>query len=243
MNSKKLTVRILLCLLALVSLFTVVGCKEEKPIAESYLYDKQLNSNRYYFEQGYPDSWTLNQGPDGNYLKKIEQYVDGTKNQFISDCGLVAQISPTNNADKVKYSVYSLKYPFMRSTSGDFLLGLVGESNDYPFHLNQLFLDDPENKERAGFVFDVDLKGADGKIDDEKLKNTSVFYNKIQFQKAAYTFTVDGVDWKGMMFVTLAKEGFYVITLESEKSVWDANYAEMENMLKDFRLRGWETKE
>lgn len=239
MNSKKITTRILLCILALVSLFAVVGCSEKKPIAESYLFEKQLNSDRYYFEQGYPDDWTLTTGTDGYYKKQITQYADGTTNNYISDCGLVAQISP--NA-KAKYSVYSLKYSFMRSTLGDFLIGIVGESTDYPFFLNNLFIDDPDNKARENFVFDIDIKGADGKVDDQKVQATSVVYNKIQFQKAAYTFTVDGVDWKGMMFVTLAKEGFYVITLEAAKDSWDANYTQMEKMLQDFRLRGWETK-
>ena len=116
MYSKKILTRIMLCLLAVVSMFTVVGCKkEETPISESYIFEKQLNSIRYYFEQGYPDDWTLKAGNDGNYIKKIEQYADGSKNQYITDCGLVAQLSPTANADKVKYSVYSLKYPFYSS--------------------------------------------------------------------------------------------------------------------------------
>ena len=63
------------------------------------------------------------------------------------------------------------------------------------------------------------------------------------YQKVGYTFTVDGVDWKGMMLVTVSKEGFYVITLETEKGSWDANYSTMEQMLNDFRMRGWETRE
>ena len=125
----------------------------------------------------------------------------------------------------------------------DFCLGLVGESRDYPFFLNNLFIDNPNNKARENFVFDIDIKGAYGTIDNQQVQATSVVYNKIQFRKAAYTFTVDGVDWKGMMFVTLAKEGFYVITLEAAKDSWDANYTQMENMLQDFRLSGWATNE
>lgn len=240
MNSKKLTVRILLCLLALVSMFAVVGCSEEsgQPITETYLYEKQLDSVRYYFEQGYPDDWTVKQGTDGNYIKKIEQYVDGSKNQYITDCGLVAQFSPNSNPDKVKYSVYSLKYPFMRATGGDFLLGLVGVSKDYPLEFNNLFVEDAENQPRDAFVWSTTVEDT-----AESIKATSVYYNKMTFQKVGYTFTVDGVDWKGMMLVTVAKEGFYVITLETAADVWDANYAEMEKMLQDFRMRGWETKE
>jgi len=170
MNSKKFTTRILLCLLALVSLFAVVGCSEKKPIAESYLFGKQFGSNRYYFEQGYPDDWTLTQGKDGYYLKKIEQYTDGTKDQYIADCGLVAQISPNAN---VKYSVYSLKYTgFMRSTLGDFFVGLVEKEAPYHFFLNDLFVDDLDNKARENFDFNVDIKGADGKVDDQKVQAT-----------------------------------------------------------------------
>lgn len=239
MYSKKILTRIMLCLLAVVSMFTVVGCnKGETPISESYIFDKQLDSIRYYFEQGYPDDWTLKAGNDGSYIKKIEQYADGSKNQYINDCGLVAQLSPTANADKVKYSVYSLKYPFMRATGGDFLLGLVGKSADYPLEFNNLFIEDEENNPRAAFVWSQEIEDT-----QESIKSTTVYYNKITFQKVPYTFTVDGVDWKGMMFVTVSKEGFYVITFEAAADAWDANYSTMEKMLKDFRMRGWETRE
>ena len=221
-------------------MFTVVGCQEEEGngIVETYLFEKQLDSVRYYFEQGYPDNWTVKQGTDGNYIKKIEQYVDGSKNQYITDCGLVAQFSPNANADKVKYSIYSLKYPFMRATGGDILLGLVGVSTDYPLEFNNLFVEDEENPPRTAFVWTTNVEDT-----AESIKATTVYYNKMTFQKVGYNFTVDGVDWKGMMLVTVAKEGFYVITLETAADVWDANYAEMEKMLQDFRMRGWETKE
>ena len=239
MYSKKILTRIMLCLLAVVSMFTVVGCKKDPtPISESYIFDKQLNSIRYYFEQGYPDDWTLKAGNDGNYIKKIEQYADGSKNQYITDCGLVAQLSPTANADKVKYSVYSLKYPFMRATGGDFLLGLVGKSTDYPLSFNELFNEDVENKPREAFVWATTVEDT-----EESITSTTARYNKMQFQKVAYNFTVDGIDWKGIMLVTPSKEGFYVITLEAAKDAWDANYSVMEKMLTDFRMRGWETRE
>lgn len=239
MYSKKILTRIMLCLLAIISTFTVAGCKDpENPIEESYFYENQLNSIRYYFEQGYPDDWSIKQGTDGNYIKKIEQYADGTKNQYITDCGLVAQFFPKSNPDKVKYSVYSLKYPFMRATGGDFLLGLVGVSSDYPLEFNNLFIEDEEYNPRTAFVWSNTITD-----DPESIKSTTVYYNKMTFQKVPYTFTVDGVDWKGMMLVTVGKEGFYVITLETEASVWDSNYSTMESMLKDFRMRGWETRE
>ena len=46
-----------------------------------------------------------------------------------------------------------------------------------------------------------------------------------------------------MMLSTVGKEGFYVITLETEKDVWDSNFSIMETMLNDFRMLGWETEE
>ena len=240
MNSRKISTRILLCLLALVSLFAVVGCSdsnEELP-KETYIYEKQLNSRRYYFEQGYPDDWTIKEGENGNYIKKIEQFADGTVKNYIQDCGLVAQFSPTANPEKAKYSVYSLKYPFMRATGGDFLLGLVGKSKEYVLTFNDLFIEDEENKPRENFVWATEVENT-----EESITSTTAHYNKMQFQKVAYNFTVDGVDWKGVMLVTPSKEGFYVITLEAAADAWDANYKVMENMLSDFRMRGWETRE
>lgn len=240
MNSRKLTTRILLCLLALVSLFAVVGCDGEdgELPKETYIYKNQLNSIRYYFEQGYPDDWQVKQGENGNYIKQITQYVDGTKNNYIQDCGLVAQFVPTANSDKAKYSVYSLKYPFMRATGGDFLLGLVGKSNDYKLSFNDLFIEDVDNKPREAFVWATEIEDT-----EESITSTTVRYNKMQFQKVGYSFTVDGVDWKGIMLVTPSKEGFYVITIEAAADAWDANYKVMEQMLSDFRMRGWETRE
>lgn len=239
MNSKKLATRILLCLLALVSMFAVVGCDDgnDKLPTETYIFDKQLNSIRYYFKQGYPDDWTMNQNQDGSYIKKITQYADGFANvSFIQDCGLVAQFSPTAAPDKAKYSVYCLKYPFMRATGGDLLLGLLGKNTDYPLTFNNLFIEDEESKPRDNFVWSEE-------IDESNISESTVYYNKMTYQKVGYTFTVDGVDWKGMMLVTVSKEGFYVITLETEKGSWDANYSTMEKMLNDFRMRGWETRE
>ena len=144
----------------------------------------------------------------------------------------------SNNPEKAKYSVYSLKYPFMRATGGDFLLGLVGKSNDYKLSFNDLFIEDVENKPREAFVWAETIEDT-----EESITSTTVRYNKMQFQKVGYSFTVDGVDWKGIMLVTPSKEGFYVITIEAAADAWDANYKVMEQMLSDFRMRGWETRE
>ena len=208
-------------------------CKEKIDV-----YEKQFISLHYYFEQGYPVNWTFKEGKNGNYIKKIDQYADGTVNNYIKDCGLVAQFSPTANPEKAKYSVYCLRYPFMRATGGDFLLGLVGMSELYDFFFNDLFIENDENKPRENFVWTTEVEDT-----EESIISTTAHYNKIQFQKVAYNFTVDGTDWKGVLLVTPSKEGFYVITLEAAADAWDANYKVMEKMLSDFRMRGWETRE
>lgn len=238
MYSKKILTRIMLCLLAVVSMFTVVGCKKDTPISETYLFEDQYDNIRYYVKQGYPSDWVKIEGKDGYYLKKIDQYVDGSKGNLIQDCGLIAQFSPSDNVDKVKYSIYTLKYHFMRYTLGDFLLGLVGKSDNLKIELNTLFVEDEENQPRSAFVWTDDIN------DDKLLESTKVFYNKIQFHKVGYTFTVDGVDWKGIMLVNnQCNEGFYVFTLEAEASVWDSYYSVMEKMLSDFRNRPREIRE
>lgn len=240
MRSKNFITRCLLSGLAVLTVFSLAGCKkEDKEVKyeEKPFYANQYKNERYYCQQGYPDDWKVNADTaEGYYLKEIEAYADGSPTSF-SDCGLVAQFSPSNDEGKIKYSVYSLKGHFMRATPGDILIGLLGK-NSYNFTFNNLFLDSEDQTPREAFVWAEEIEDT-----PESIATTTSSYNKINFQKVAYTFTVSGVDWKGMMLSTVGKEGFYVITLETEKDVWDSNFSIMETMLNDFRMLGWETEE
>lgn len=240
MHSKKLITKIMLCLLALVSLFSVVGCKDPgTEITERYLFENQLNSIRYYIEQGYPEDWILKEGTDGYYIKKFEKMADGSSSNFLQDCGLVAQLSPKTDSEKVKYSIYTLKFPFMTDTAEDIFIGLLGEDDSLDLSFNNLFIDDEENNPRAAFVWNsYDMSNT-----DELISSAKVYYNKYCFYKHGYSFTVDGVDWKGMMFFVMGQHIFHIVTFETEATVWDAYYSVMDGMLADFRLRGWEKRE
>ena len=240
MRSKNFVTRCLLGGLAVLSVLSFTGCKEEETVTyeERTYYNNQYVNGRYYCQQGYPDDWTVSADLEQSYyLKTIEEYADGTPITQFNDCGLVAQFSPSSDADKVKYSVYSLKGTFMRATQGDILIGLLGK-NTYNFSFNNLFLDSEEHTPRDAFVWEEDIEDT-----QESIKSTEASYNRIVFQKLGYTFTVDGVDWKGMMLVTIGKEGFYVITLEAESGSWDTYYSTMESMLNDFRMLGWDTEQ
>lgn len=239
MRSKNFITKCMVGCLALLMVFSFVGCKEEKTPdykEEKTLFETQYENSRYYCQQGYDaNTWDVKEGNNKYYLKNITEYADGTAVNY-NDCGLVAQFSPKAAADKATYSIYSLKGNFMRATLSDILMGLVGK-NSYKFEFNNLFLADEENTPRNAFVWTIDVEDT-----QESLKETTKSYNKLNFQQVPYTFTVDGVNWKGMMLVTLGKEGFYVITLEMEANTWDTYYAEMEKMLNDFRMLGWETE-
>ncbi len=234
MHSKKLLTRVLLCVLALVSIFTIVGCKEEEgsEISKSFIYGKQYENNRYYFSQGYPDDWTVTEGNDGTFLVPAQHPV-------YDDMGLVAQFAKGD----AKYSVYSVKYPFMKASLTDYVMGLLGKDVQYNFPFNQYFVDDAEyNPSEAGGRDAFVMETVDGTeaVAEKMMTHEN---NDIQFCQVTYTYTVDGNEWKGAMNVATAKEGFYVITCESASSSWDANFKIMGDMLGDFHILGWETQE
>ena len=241
MSSKKIIMRCLLCCLSLLVILSCVGCgssDDNQPIVEPVKYDKQYENRRFYVQQGYPDGWSLSEGTDKYYKVDFDgTYADGTEfPSYIDECGLVATFTP-DGVSNVKYNIYTLKGFFMRATQGDMLIGILGKSSTYNFEFNNLFIDDLDRTPRDAFVWSDTIED-----NTESIKQTTVEYNKITFQRAYYEFTVDGVDWKGMFLVTLSTEGFHVITLETEKSVWDENYTNMEEMLTDFRLLGFEEK-
>lgn len=251
MSSKKIITRCLLCCLALLVVFSLVGCKngnEDLPTTETEVFTQQLVNRRFYVQQGYPTTadegietdWVVTEGNDKHYLVDFAgTYADGTGfPSYIDDCGLVASFSPAG-VTNVKYNIYTLKGFFMRATQGDMLIGLLGQSASYNFEFNNLFTDNADRTPRDAFVWSETVEDK-----EESIRSTTVEHNKINFQRVAYTFTVDGVDWRGMMFITMsAQGGFHVVTLETEASVWDANYPQMEHMLDDFRLLGWESEE
>ena len=235
MNSKNFLTKVLLCVLAIIAVFSFAGCGEEpgSEISKSYLYDKQYENKRYYFTQGYPNDWKVSEGNDGIFLVDIEHPI-------FQDMGLVSQFAK----DNAKYSVYCLKYNFMTASLNDYVMGLLGKDAQYGFEFNKYFFDDKEytpsdDGGREAFVWDDTIESK-ADLEDKTVAHENTGY---QFCQLTYTFTVDGVDWKGTMNVVGAKEGFYIITAEAAANVWDAEFKTMSNMLGDFHITGWETKE
>lgn len=241
MSSKKFITRLMLICMALVSVLSMVGCKEEgTPMDKEILkFKNQYKNIRYYVQQGYPDGWIVNSKADQYYLKKIETTTDSTEKHRYNNAGLIAQFLP-DNTGKAKYSIYSLEYPFMRSTPGELLYSLYGGEkcafSDLEF--NKLFVDSEDHVSRDAFVWLDTIENT-----KESLASTTKYYNKIPFLRLAYTFTVDGVDWHGMMLMTTGTSGFYLITMEAENSVWEENYTKMDDLIGDFRMLGWEEQE
>ena len=234
MNSKKLLTKIVLCVLALVSLFSFVGCSDDegKDPSKNYIFSKQYENKRYYFSQGYPDDWKATEGKDGMFLVSIDHPI-------YKDIGLVSQFQKGN----AKYSVYSLKYNFMAASLTDYVMGLLGKDVQLGFEFNKYFCDDKEYTPsdeggREAFVWDETIDNKDA-LSKKLFTHENTGY---QFCQLTYTFTVDGVDWKGAMNVVNAKEGFYVVTTEAAASSWDADFKTMTEMLGDFHIIGFETK-
>lgn len=159
MRSKNFITRCLLGGLAVLTVFSFTGCKEDvnQEYGPTYIYEKQYENGRYYCQQGYPDDWNVDADiENAYYLKEFNEYADGTPTNF-SDCGLIAQFKPSDAPDKVKYSIYSLKGHFMKATPGDILIGLLGK-NTYKFEFNNLFLDSEDHTPRDAFVWEQEIE-------------------------------------------------------------------------------------
>ena len=79
------------------------------------------------------------------------------------------------------------------------------------------------------------------------VNDTIINLDKTQFNKLGYTFTKEGIDWKGNLYFIPHQMGgitsFHLITVETEATEWDTFSAEIETMLKDFKQIGYEEKE
>lgn len=236
MNSRKFLKKISVCALTLVLALSMAACgskdegERKKDGVEAadeyneYIYDKQYENKRYYFSQGYPDDWQIKEGEDQVALSTVEC-------PDFSDVELITQFSKGN----AKYSVYCMKHSFMATSPSLLASGILGINEDYNFTFNEYF---NEGAPRDNYVPDT-------VENEEALKEMVVTHknNDLSFTQVTYTFTVDGINWKGAMNLTTSNEGFFLITIESTEAEWASNFELMnEKMLADFHLKGYETK-
>ena len=236
--SLKRVCSLLMVMLMIVSIATsFVACQKEEVIYElEDILPNQLENGRYYFRQGYKaDSWDVSCGEDDRYLITLDTMTDGSKCRY--KCGLAVQFTPKGRND-ITYSIYNIAgVSGAAVTRGTIFEQLVNEEKESSFHFNELFRDASEENGRDNFVLEK----------YENVDETTVNINKTQFNKLGYTFTKDGVDWKGTLYFIPHNKGgissFHLITVETEVSAWDAYAEDIEVMLKDFKQTGYETKQ
>lgn len=237
--SFKKVISLLLVMLMIASVgFSMIGCENEDVNNEriNYLPD-QLENQRYYFQQGYTkETWDVAVGDDDYYLYRIQQTADGDPVR-VQSVGLCVQFTPKDRTD-ITYSIYNIAgVGGAAVTRGVVFEQLVNEEVTSNFHFNKVFLDRTEEGGRENFVM--------AKYDD--VNETIVNIDKTQFNTLGYTFTKDGIDWKGNLYFIPHQMGgitsFHVITVETVASVWDEFKADIDTMLKDFKQIGYEKKD
>ena len=234
MRFKKVISLLLVTLMIAAVAFSMVACEKEKADYQlQNILPDQLQNQRYYFRQGYTaETWDVKVGDSDYYLIKFKTMADGSAVRYNS--GLCAQFSPKGNSN-VTYSIYNItSVGGAAVTRATIFEQLVNEDVTSNFKFNELFLDSTEEGGRDNFVLN--------KYDD--VNDTVVNINRTQFNTLGYTFTKDGVDWKGnLYFIPHGMGGtsnFHLITVEAVATEWDTYAAEIEVMLKDFKQVGYE---
>ena len=237
MSFKKVISLLLVVFMTASLAFSMVACQEEDAnnARINHLPD-QLENQRYYFQQGYTkETWDVAIGENDYYLRRIQQTANGDPVR-VSSVGLCAQFTPKGRTD-ITYSIYNIAgVGGAAVTRGVVFEQLVNDEISSNFHFNELFLDSTEQDGRENFVMD--------KYED--VNDTIVNIDKTQFNTLGYTFTKEGIDWKGNLYFIPHQMGgitsFHVITVETVASVWDELKADIDIMLKDFKQIGYEKK-
>ncbi|MBE7065924.1 MAG: hypothetical protein E7385_00040 [Ruminococcaceae bacterium] len=234
MSFKKIISLLLVTLLLATVALSMVACGEKDADYElKNILPDQLQNQRYYFRQGYTaETWDVKVGDNDYYLIKFKTMADGSAVRYNS--GLCAQFSPKGRSD-VTYSIYNItSVGGAAVTRATIFEQLVNEEVTSSFKFNELFLDSTEEGGRENFVLN--------KYDD--VNDTVVNINKTQFNTLGYTFTKDGIDWKGNLYFIPHGIGgtsnFHLITVEAVATEWDTFAAEIEVMLQDFKQVGYE---
>lgn len=212
---KSIVAILLVCVLAL----SFAACKKTKQPTEKKNFDKQYENIHFYYQQGYPDNWEITYGNDGLELRVLD-----TKGS--QEGNLCAKLFP-NDSDKVSYCIYNYDTDSMMNT----LKGISGNLMDpkSTYYFNDVFTEDEEKRDSFSFTSQEPEK---------------VYPNHFEFHKVNYKFLKDGEEWLGTFYVSNYQyTKFILITMEAEKSVWDAQQETFGLMMEDFAFAGFETKD
>lgn len=83
-----------------------------------------------------------------------------------------------------------------------------------------------------------------GVRDDFEFTSTDpidVILNGFQYYSSTYTFTKDGEDWQGQLFMLPHSRQYYVIAYEATVEEWEKYLPDFEEMMDDFRPTGFDS--
>ncbi len=173
-----------------------------------------IESKQYHCLQGYLDNWTVTkQGQDGHLYDK--------------NTGLLLQLAPVKDGKAVENAQYN-----------------VWISTDQRIPLTALWRDvvkwitDDNNEEFAFNKRQVIIPGIERNSYEQQSEPHQFTgkYTEQRFDKVEFTYTKDGVDWKGIYYAKYAGGKYFVISYEAEASVFDMYEADAEEIIGDFRI-------
>ncbi len=219
MRNKSIIKSVLAIVLVIASLFTLFGCKKNEGEKLQYIdgnLPNQITNQRFYFQQGYLDTWEVTQQGSDDYA-------------INEDTGLALVLEPTADKGKVQYAIYAHTDAtiLMTDSAATVMAQVMNEdSDDFAFNKHNYI-----DGERTAFV------------PAESYEPFTCKHSKLQMYKVSYDFTKDGADWKGIYYYSYSKAGtYFIVTFECEASLFDKYAADLEETIGDFRKEGWETE-
>lgn len=220
MKVKKMIKALVAVLLIACSLFSFVACSDEPaPNANPDQLKNQYETKRYYFRQGYEDSWKVKLECSDDPASETK-LVPGHEEQ-----GLALQLVPKDAPENsVSYNVFCNwnKGVGMVTSSAD-LAKKVMDAEDKLFFNELNFIDeirDPYNQ-------DADIVEKD--------------YNEMPWCQVSFTYNDgDGDPCKGVWNLLADGENYYIVSYEGKEAEFDKYFADFEKMIEDFKKASWE---
>jgi len=214
-----------ICVFSLVFVMAgmMFGCNHDKAEPEYKLPDQYMNI-KYYFDQGFYGDSTKTEGTAKWTLEAKTTGLIYTADEKPGHQGLVSELFPTDDVASASYRVYFYESTFtMTATAKDEANKLIKDNFMNTFIGNH-----------TDFAFDF---SANGGVQESSI----VMYNNLQYRLLNYTFTKDGVAYKGNAYLLLDGWNCYLIINEVAADK-EATYSTIFiDMLKEFRLEPFES--
>jgi len=214
-----------ICVFSLVFVMAgmMFGCNPKVEESEYKLPDQYYNI-KYYFDQGFYGESTKEKNTAKWTLEAKTTGLMYTPDEKPGNEGLVTEIYPTDDQASASYRVYYYKSTFvMTATAKDEANKLIKDNFMNTFIGNH-----------TDFAFDFSANGG-------VQESTIVTYNDLQYRLLNYTFTKDGVAYKGNAYFLLDGWNCYLVVNEVAADKVDTYSPIFIEMIKEFRLEPFES--